>query len=142
MPRVDFYILQDQNRLSLQKFACRLADKAFHQGYRILIQTENAEESQLIDDMLWTFNEDSFLPHALYTDSDNNEHPIVISHQAGSHKNFQTMINLSSITPAEANRFDRIAEILNQQEERKQTGRKHYKIYKDQGCELYHHEMK
>lgn len=141
MPRIDFYILPDQNRLSLQKFACRLADKAYQQGNRILIQTENAEESRVVDDMLWTFNDDSFLPHGLDDESATSEQPIVITHGNSQHENFQTMINLSSITPVDATKFDRIAEIVNQEAERKQTGRKHYKVYKDQGYELYHHEM-
>ena len=142
MTRVDFYILQDQNRLSLQKFTCRLADKAYQQGHRILIQTENTEESRMLDDMLWTISENSFLPHAIHADSANEDQPIVITHQPAEYKDFQTMINLSSITPVDASHFDRIAEILNQQESKKQTGREHYKIYKAQGYELYHHEIK
>ncbi|MDH5471668.1 MAG: DNA polymerase III subunit chi [Gammaproteobacteria bacterium] len=141
MPRVDFYILPNETRLSLQQFACRLADKAYHQGHRILIQTDNAEESHLMDDMLWTFSDNSFLPHAIYSESDNDDQAIIISHDAADHKNFQIMINLSSITPSDANHFDRIAEIVNQEPVRKQTGREHYKKYKAQGYELYHHEM-
>ncbi|MCW8853389.1 MAG: DNA polymerase III subunit chi [Gammaproteobacteria bacterium] len=142
MTRVDFYILQDQNPLSLQKFACRLADKAYQQGHRILIQTETAEESRILDNMLWTISENSFLPHTIDTGSANDDQPIIISHQAAEYKDFQTMINLSSITPVDTRAFDRIAEILNQQESRKQTGREHYKIYKARGYELYHHEIK
>ena len=141
MTRVDFYILQDQNPQSLQQFACRLADKAYQQGHRILIQTDNAEESGILDDMLWTISDNSFLPHAIDTGSTNDDQPIIISHQTAEHKDFQTMINLSSITPVDTSAFDRIAEILNQQESRKQTGREHYKIYKARGYELYHHEM-
>ncbi|MDH5767080.1 MAG: DNA polymerase III subunit chi [Gammaproteobacteria bacterium] len=141
MPRIDFYILPDTTRLSLQRFACRLADKAYQQGHRILIRTENAEESHLLDDMLWTFSDDSFLPHAIHAD-ETEDQPIIISHDLTDFQSFKTMINLSSITPVDTEQFERIAEILNQEPGRKQTGREHYKAYKAKGYELYHHEMK
>jgi len=141
MPRVDFYILQDENPLSLQQFACRLAAKAYQQGQRILIQTENAEQSHVLDDMLWTFDVHHFLHHATHTAASNDDQAIVIHHDTVPLEKFQTMINLSSITPVDTSHFNRIAEILNQQETRKQTGREHYKMYKARGYELYHHEI-
>ncbi|MEA2080825.1 MAG: DNA polymerase III subunit chi, partial [Pseudomonadota bacterium] len=66
MTQVDFYLLQDdsaQNRIS---FACRLADKAYRLGNRVFIHTESAEQSRRLDDLLWTFQQNSFVPHAIY----------------------------------------------------------------------------
>lgn len=141
MSRVDFYILPDENRKNLHRFACRLAEKAYNQGNRILIKTDNTDESRLIDDLLWSFKEDNFLPHAVSGTMASEDQPILISHETETDNNFQLLINLSSIS-AEKNQFDRIAEILNQEPMRKQAGRKHYKIYKENGFELQHHEMK
>jgi len=141
MSRVDFYILPDENRKNLQRFACRLAEKAYHQGNRILVKTENPDESRLMDDLLWSFKEDNFLPHAVSGTMACEDQAILISHETETDDNFQLLINMSS-TSAEKNQFDRIAEILNQEPTRKQTGRQHYKIYKDYGFELQHHEIK
>ena len=141
MSRVDFYILADESRRKMHYFACRLAEKAYQQNNRILIKTDNADESRLIDDLLWSFKEDNFLPHAVSGAMASEELPILISHETENDNNFNLLINLSS-TNAEKNQFDRIAEILNQEPARKQTGRQHYKIYKEFGFELQHHEMK
>lgn len=140
MSRVDFYILPDQQRNSLQLFACRLAEKAWQQGHRILIRTDNADDSQHMDSLLWTFRDGSFIPHGIGGSADDDEQPVLISHQDMGSGPFQLLINLSSQAP-DNGRFERIAEILNQEENRKQVGRAHYKIYRERGHELHHHDM-
>ena len=139
MTRVDFYILPDDKRNNLQLFACRLAEKAWQQGNRILIRTESMDESRRMDDLLWTFKDGSFIPHAISGNEDDKQQPVLISHQddMGS---YQLLINLSASTPAD-NQFERIAEILNQEPGRKQAGRDHYKHYRDLGLDLHHHQM-
>ncbi|MCW9013201.1 MAG: DNA polymerase III subunit chi [Gammaproteobacteria bacterium] len=143
MSRVDFYILPDQSKNSLQHFACRLTDKAWQQGHRILIQTDSAEDSRMLDDMLWVFSDGSFIPHAVVDASDNKAQPVLISHlpQGVDQGRFQLMINLSSRAAAQ-DQFERIAEILNQEPARKKTGREHYKIYREKNYALNHHEIK
>ncbi len=145
MSRVDFYILPDDDSASLQKFVCKLAEKAWLQGQRILIQTNTPDESQSIDHMLWTFKDGSFIPHAALedgmTDDGIKAQPIFISHSTDTRGEYQLMINLSSHTPAQVDQFERIAEIVNQEPVRKQASREHYKRYRNQGYELHHHEM-
>ncbi len=145
MSRVDFYILSDDNTASLQKFVCKLAEKAWLQGQRILIQTSAPDESQRIDDMLWTFRDGSFIPHATLEDSMTDDsikaQPILISHSADTGGDYQLMINLSPHTPAQVGQFERIAEIVNQEPGRKQASREHYKRYRNEGYELHHHEI-
>jgi DNA polymerase-3 subunit chi len=142
MTRVDFYILPDQQRSNLRLFACRLAEKAWQHGHRILIQTDNAEESRHMDDLLWTFRDGSFIPHGLAgsEDQEQDQQPILISHQDTTAGSFQLLINLSAHIPKDK-AFDRIAEIVNQESQRKQQGRDHYKTYRELGAELHHHEM-
>ena len=141
MSRVDFYILADENRYSIQHFACRLAEKAYLQGHKILIKTESVDESHALDNLLWTIQDNSFIPHALLDASSSDDQAVLISHEHDVIDDFQLLINLSS-TAAQHTKVDRIAEVLNQQANSKQIGREHYKIYRDLGLELHHHEMK
>lgn len=141
MPRVDFYILPDDLTASLQLFACRLAEKAWQQDNRILIKTTSVEESQRMDDLLWTFSDGSFIPHAMGGDEDEAEHPIVICHDSCNEDDFQLLINLSNESATQT-RIPRVAEIVNQEPQRKNMGRDHFKRYREQGFELHHHEIK
>ena len=141
MSRVDFYILADQSRHSIQHFACRLAEKAYLQGHKILIKTESADESRVLDNLLWTIQDDNFIPHAILDTSSNDDQAVLISHENEAFNNFQLLINLSNAA-AQHSQVERIAEVLNQQTDSKQTGREHYKTYRNLGLELHHHEMK
>jgi len=141
MSRVDFYILPDSKPHSMQLFACKLTEKAWQQGQRILIHTDSVEQSHALDNMLWTFRDGSFIPHAISGESSDEDQPVLISHQDLSSENIQIMINLSSQPASAVSHYERIAEIINQDPQRKLCGREHYKIYRDKGYQLHHHEM-
>lgn len=144
MSHVDFYILADSNPLSLQQYACRLAQQHWSSGKRILIQTDSVADSQQLDDLLWNLQADSFIPHGVATlEPVDQQQPVLIAHQTVNDSNFDVVLNLSSrpcdISGTENNL--QIEEILNQDEQRKQSGRTHYKIYRERGYSLQHHTL-
>lgn len=147
MASVDFYILPDDQTISLQQYACKLAEQNWLSGQRVLIQTDSIEDSQQLDELLWNVSADSFIPHGIATlEAVDQEQPILISHQKINDINFQHVINLSS-RPSDVmdNSLNidelKIDEILNQNEQRKQCGRANYKIYRDHGYTLEHHTL-
>jgi len=87
--------------------------------------------------------DNNFIPHAIFDSASNDDQAVIISHNKTDDKpieNIQLFINLSSA--AAQHPYARIAEVLNQQADCKQTGREHYKTYRDSGFELHHHEIK
>ncbi len=50
---------------SPEQVACALAEKAFRQGYRVHLQVPDAAAAEALDELLWTFRADSFVPHCL-----------------------------------------------------------------------------
>jgi len=143
MPHVDFYILPDDQLSSLHAYACKLAEQYWQSGKRVLIQTDSVENSKILNELLWSVREDSFIPHGIATlEPADQQQPILISHQKINDANFHIIINLSSRPGdiAEANDL-KIDEILNQDEARKQSGRLNYKVYRDLGFTLKHHTL-
>ena len=65
--QVDFYILETAAAHEQLRTACRLAEKAWHKGHRVFIHTDSKETARSLDDMLWTYRQDSFVPHALFS---------------------------------------------------------------------------
>lgn len=137
--RIDFYILQKANEQQRKLFACRLAEKAWQQNLRIFIQTNSVSDSQALDQLLWTFNEENFIPHGIQGSTSDAAQPILIGHEAANEA-FDLVINLSAQLPSIQN-CKRVAEIIHQDEATKKQGREHYKIYREQQCELHHHEI-
>ena len=67
MSKVDFYVLAEDAPDARLRFACRLAEEAADQGRRVYVQTSGSAQSQRLDELLWTFNDRSFLPHEVYS---------------------------------------------------------------------------
>ena len=66
MTRIDFYLPGAGARDNRFGLACRLADKAYHQGRRVYLHAASAEQARHLDRLLWTFRDQSFVPHGLY----------------------------------------------------------------------------
>ena len=144
MSHVDFYILPDASQTSLQQYACKLTQQHWSSGKRVLVQTDSVDDSEQLDELLWNLQADSFIPHGIATlESIDQQQPILIAHQAVNDSNFDVVLNLSS-RPCDitgSGKELQIEEILNQDEQRKQSGRSHYKIYREQGYSLQHHTL-
>ena len=137
--RIDFYILANATTQQRMQFACRLAEKAWQQNHRIYMQTDSAADSQALDQLLWTGNEDSFIPHGIRGHDNDATQPILIGHEA-CNADFDLIINVSAQLPA-SQHCQRIAEIIHHDDSTKQLGRERYKSYREQQCELHHHEI-
>lgn len=143
MVNVNFYILPDDQLSSSQQYACKLAKENWLSGKRVLIQTDSADDSKVLDDLLWNVSTDSFIPHGIATlEPIDQQQPVLIAHQKVNDTDFQHIINISS-RPSDLLSSDdlKIDEILNQDEQRKQCGRSNYKVYRDLGYTLEHHVL-
>ena len=71
-----FYHLE---RRALEDVLPGLVDKSLQRGWRALVRTDSAERSDALDTLLWTYDDQSFLPHALTGDGDSTRQPVLIS---------------------------------------------------------------
>ncbi|OUR92096.1 DNA polymerase III subunit chi [Cycloclasticus sp. 44_32_T64] len=140
MTRIDFYVLPDASIQQQHVFACRLAQKASKQGHRVYIHTESAEQSKELDDLLWSFSPTSFVPHTIKAD-ECAKNPVYINHSGDPLDIHDVLINLTAQTPDCFGRFERLAELVNQDEAIKQAGRERFKFYKSRGYPLNTHKI-
>jgi DNA polymerase-3 subunit chi len=135
MTRIDFHS-NVPNKLA---YACRLVRKARTADCKIVLLGRNRSELNQLDQLLWTFSEQDFLPHVhagdplaaqtpvILTDSDNVELP-----------HHHILINLSGNTPEHFARFERMFEIISSDDADKAAGRERYRLYKERGYPLSH----
>jgi len=76
MTEVLFYHLE---RRSLDDVLPGLIERTLERGWRALVRTESAERADAIDTRLWTFDDQSFLPHAQAGDGDPARQPVLIT---------------------------------------------------------------
>ncbi len=138
MTRVDFYILEDVDLDAMMRFACRLACKAVDEGNRVYIHTPHKKSAVDLDELMWAYPEQRFMPHGQQNDDAARGAPVVIGWEDP--KEFEgVLINLSDEIPTFFGRFDRVAEIV--VGETKSRGRERYEFYRDRGYPLHHHNL-
>ncbi len=145
MTQIDFYILQDTEHQARWHFACRLIEKAYRLDRRILVAVDSQEHAELLDDLLWSFKPESFLPHRLLEATDAPEAPIEITFGENFDENFgehrDVLINLSSKVPEHFSRFERLSEVVIQEPEILQATREHFSFYKTRGYPIQHRKL-
>ena len=135
MTKIDFYLVKGDELF----FACRLITLIYRRGHKIHIQTPSLEYARALDEKLWSYSEDAFIPHGL------KEHwlnaPIKICTEADSPEHKDVFVNLSGNTPMFFSRFDRVAEVVPEKKADRNAARKAYSFYKERGYEVNYHEM-
>jgi DNA polymerase III subunit chi len=59
-----------------------LLQKSLERGWRVVVQASSDERIEALDAHLWTWRDDSFLPHGTWRDSEAARQPIVLTHDA------------------------------------------------------------
>jgi DNA polymerase-3 subunit chi len=71
-----FYHLE---RRALDDVLPGLIEKTLERGWKALIRTGSSERADAIDNLLWTYSEQTFLPHAQAGDGNPKRQPVLIT---------------------------------------------------------------
>lgn len=137
---VDFYLLEQPSPAGAQKLACRVVEKAWRAGHRVVLLVRDESHCDALDDLLWTFSQGSFVPHARYRDEPTA--PVVVCSSAPvDEPSFSAIVTLSPDPLGEAFHRLRIADIIGPGEVEKKQARLRYRYYREHGFEPQTHRI-
>ena len=140
--RVDFYVLETSDADGVSRTACRLAEKALRLGHRVFVHTPCEDDARRLDTLLWTFRQDSFVPHGLAHGADPAPEPVLIGDGREPEGDVDVLINLTNDVPSCADRSRRIAEIVASADGvARAAGRARYRRYQDRGYAIETHHL-
>lgn len=149
MTQIDFYVLPDTTLEARLDFACRLAETIQRKGYRLHLHAEDETMARTLDDRLWTFRPDAYVPHALLgaegTEAELDARiPVTIGWEAPPSPDLavQALLNLSPGIPEWFSRFERVAEIINQHQDVLVAKRQCWQTYKKRGYPVKAHQLR
>lgn len=76
MMEILIYQLQRQ---PLERVLPALIEKSVERGWRVIVQAASEERLEALDAQLWTFRDDSFLPHGTWQEAEASEQPILLT---------------------------------------------------------------
>ncbi|WP_018693407.1 DNA polymerase III subunit chi [Algicola sagamiensis] len=137
MKQALFYIVNKQDEPDSMNpahftFACQQIAALYRQGKRIQVWTSSQEDACLVDEILWTFESDSFIPHNLENEGPRYGAPVEIAWTQTKSKR-EILVNLAENAPAFASNYKQIIDFVPTQEALKQLARERFKHYRGLG---------
>jgi DNA polymerase III subunit chi len=102
--QVDFYHL---THAPLDRVLPRIAERVLADGGRLLIVAEDAGERTRIDQLLWRYSPESFLPHGLAGGPDDARQPVLIGEAVNAANGARNVALADGMWREEALGFDR-----------------------------------
>ena len=142
-PDVLFHQINSIDDKNYLLYVCKLVEKGFKQKIQpIYIQTSNQQQAEQLDKLLWTFKQDSFIPHTIVGATDLDSTPVQIGWNDNQFHPAAAIVNLSEEMPISYLESTRIHEIVEEDEVKKNKARERWKNYKSKGCQLNIHHIK
>jgi len=142
MPKTDFYVLPTASEKERCVFACQLIEKIYRQGSFCYVLTDSEAQSQTLDDLLWTFRPNSFIPHQVYNGVlPTHENNVLIGSLPVPEQWQSVVLNLSSQFPNPLLHIKRLLEIIDKREPIKYSARQRYRYYQQQKIHVVTHTL-
>ena len=139
--RADFYLI-DKPRFREQPLllVCELAKRCHAAGKPTLVLCASAPQAEELDDLLWSFEEDSFIEHQIAgLDEDEDDVPVLVVPPGIDAPMRSMVINLRAETVPEG--FERVLEVVPADPSAREPLRERWKQYQARGLALNKHDM-
>lgn len=140
MTRVDFAY----GASHVLTMACHTAARHANAGHMLFVYSTDAKKLARFNLKLWDFEPTSFISHCMIDDPLADYAQVLFMHKP-EHLNLvsqpQWLLNLDTACPPQANKFDRILEIVSQNETDILHARARWQEYKKLGFKLKGHKL-
>lgn len=138
-----FHILAGSGRDARLLHAARLAEKAWQDGDRVALFCDDPETAEALDEALWAFRPEAFLPHERLGYSDQRpQAPVAVLECEPALANWDTLIIVAASLPATANGFERLALIASNDPDSLERARAQYRQLREQGTPPQVHDFR
>ena len=133
MAEILFYHLTES---TLEKALPGLVEKSIERDWRVVIQTGKSEEVQELDELLWVYRDDSFLPHGSVKDGHEADQPIWITDQQDNPNQAHIRFLVGGSAIENASEYNRVVYMFDGHNNASlENARASWKFHKDQGVD-------
>ena len=105
MTEIWFYHLESQ---PLERALPALLEKTLERGWRAVVETSSPERATAIDTLLWSYRDDSFLPHGIAGDDSDPDQPVLITTDEGNPNAANVRFFVDRAVPRSGEGYERI----------------------------------
>jgi DNA polymerase-3 subunit chi len=134
MTQIGFYHL---TRLALDEALPRLLEKAVAAGLKVVVMAGSPERVEHLNGLLWTYSEESWLPHGAAADGDAELQPIWLTERDENPNGASVLVLCDGVVPADMSAYARCLDLFDgRDDEAVQAARGRWKTWKADGHDL------
>jgi DNA polymerase-3 subunit chi len=134
MTDIRFYHMEQS---TLDQALPAITMKAWQSGSRVLIKVPDKKEADRLNDLLWTFHPNVFLPHGVENDNHAERQPVLIAQSDDNRNEASILLLTNGCTSDKVSDFDMVCEMLDGRVDvHIKEARARWKAYKDAGHDL------
>jgi DNA polymerase-3 subunit chi len=138
--RADFYLIDKPRfRDDPLLLVCELVKKAYAAEQPTLILARTAEQADALDEKLWEFDDESFIPHQIAGDDDDAITAVVIVPPGVRTADRPLVVNLRD--ECAPGTFERVLEVVAAEPAEREGSRARWTEYKKRGFDVNKHDM-
>lgn len=139
MTQIGFYHLLT---LPLEKALPRLLDKALAAGLKAVVMAGSPERVEELNEILWTFEPESWLPHGSAPDGDAELQPIWLTAIPENPNNATVLVTCDGAEARAVESFDRCLDLFDGNDpDAVQAARERWKAWKAAGHQLIYYQQ-
>jgi DNA polymerase-3 subunit chi len=140
MTQIGFYHLL---KLPLEQALPRLLEKAAAAGMRAVLMAGSPERVEHLSALLWTYAEDSWLPHGSARDGEADQQPIWLTDQDENPNGATLLVLCDGIRPASLAGWQRCLDLFDGTDETAvAAARDRWKSWKEDGHQLIYYQQR
>lgn len=140
MARADFYLIEKPRfREDPLRLVCELVKKAYAAEQPTLVLARSQEQADALDDLLWAFDDESFIPHQLAGDEDDAISAVVIAAPGVQTADRPLVVNLRDECAPGA--YERVLEVVAADAAERDGSRVRWAEYKRRGFDVAKYDM-
>ena len=129
-----FYHLE---RTGLDQALPELLDKTLAKGWRAVVRAGSADRIEHLDGWLWSYRDDSFLPHGVDGETNMARQPILLTTQTDNANQAQALFLIDGVEPSVLDGYSRCLVLFDgKDDEQLARARRQWKALKDAGATL------
>lgn len=142
MAQVDFYNIPTTDTKTCLIFACKIINKAWQHNYTCYVHCNDSQQCEQLNQLLWSFKTDSFIPHGLLEEQ-LFDTPVILGAKG---MDYQTiphtlLVNLTPEQPQNQQQFARIVEFVMEDAHLKDNARQKFRLYQQANNQVKYHAI-
>jgi len=101
----------------LERALPRLLERALKDGYRIIVMAGSTERVEHLNQLLWTYDDASFLAHGSARDGHADRQPIFLTAAEGNPNHAEMLVLVDGVCPASLAGFKRVCDLFDGNDE-------------------------